>query len=320
MKKVFFALMALMGLMGHQTQAQTVGCNDTVHWGTPLSFEANKCCWTVLEGPTDCFYASTNQIDCNYDTLADHRFLSPWIEIPSFAATDSLALIYATQVSCTADYSVAITTDGVNYDTLRRRLVDSYEHDTILLGAYAGQVVRIEFCHYGLNSRFYPYAGDCSYAADYHWQLLFGALQWCSLVYPVVTWWVPTKAYVGETTWLRASLAAGSHTGLTYTWHSSLTGQTLMGDSVTMPYTTAGVDTVTMVASNAYGSDTVVNVIQVYDCQGVITAHPWIVNFETEYDCWRSIGAGRWNRSGNSITAYNDGDKIFQEREQHHSL
>ena len=217
MKKVFFALVALMGLMCHQAQAQSVGCDDTVHWGTPLSFEANKCCWTVLEGPTDCFYASTNQIDCNYDTLADHRFLSPWVEIPSFAATDSLVLIYATQVSCTADYSVAITTDGVNYDTLRRRLVDNYEHDTILLGAYAGQVVRIEFCHYGLNSRFYPYAGDCSYAADYHWQLLFQSMKWRSLVYPVATWWVPTKAYVGETTWLRASLTNGSHTGLTYT-------------------------------------------------------------------------------------------------------
>ncbi len=302
MKKVFFALVALMGLMCHQAQAQSVGCDDTVHWGTPLSFEANKCCWTVLEGPTDCFYASTNQIDCNYDTLADHRFLSPWVEIPSFAATDSLVLIYATQVSCTADYSVAITTDGVNYDTLRRRMVDNYEHDTILLGAYAGQVVRIEFCHYGLNSRFYPYAGDCSYAADYHWQLLFQSMQWRSLVYPVATWWVPTKAYVGETTWLRASLTNGSHTGLTYTWHSSLTGQTLTGDSVGLAYTAAGLDTLTLVVSNAFGSDTLTQTVTVVDCGDVITAHPWKVDFVNEYDCWRTVGTVGWSYASRNIS------------------
>lgn len=302
MKKVFFALVALMGLMCHQAQAQSVGCDDTVHWGTPLSFEANKCCWTVLEGPTDCFYASTNQIDCHYDTLTDHRFLSPWVEIPSFAATDSLVLIYATQVSCTADYSVAITTDGVNYDTLRRRMVDNYEHDTILLGAYAGQVVRIEFCHYGLNSRFYPYAGDCSYAADYHWQLLFQSMQWRSLVYPVATWWVPTKAYVGETTWLRASLTNGSHTGLTYTWHSSLTGQTLTGDSVGLAYTAAGLDTLTLVVSNAFGSDTLTQTVTVVDCGDVITAHPWKVDFVNEYDCWRTVGTVGWSYASRNIS------------------
>lgn len=303
MKKIFMAgLLALMCTIGRQAPAQTVGCDDTVHWGTPLSFDSYKCCWTVLEGPTDCFYSGTNQIDCNYDTLADHRFLSPWVEIPSFAATDSLVLIYATQVSCTADYSVAITTDGVNYDTLRRRLVDSYEHDTILLGAYAGQVVRIEFCHYGLNSRFYPYAGDCSYAADYHWQLLFGALQWRSLVYPVATWWVPTKAYVGETTWLRASLSNGSHTGLTYTWHSSLTGQTLTGDSVELAYTAAGLDTLTLVVSNAFGSDTLTQTVTVVDCGDVITAHPWKVDFVNEYDCWRTVGTVGWSYAGRNIS------------------
>lgn len=295
-----FSLCVLLGLMtltGYQTQGQTVGCNDTVHWGTPLSFEGDKCCWTVLEGPTDCFYSIYNQIDCNYDTLADHRFLSPWVAVPSFAATDSVVLIYATQVTCTAEYSVAITTDGVTYDTLRHRLVDEYQHDTIMLGAYAGQVIRIQLCHYGLNSTFDPYAGGCSNAADYHWQLLFSALQWRSLVYPVVSWWVPTKAFVGETTWLRASLADGSSTGLTYTWHSSLTGQTLTGDSVGLTYTAGGVDTLTLITTNAFGSDTLTQTVTVVDCGGVITAHPWLVDFSTDFDCWRNLGNANWGYS-----------------------
>ena len=286
-----------MALTGFKAQAQAVGCNDTVRWGMPLSFEGDKCCWTVLEGPTDCFYSIYNQIDCNYDTLADHRFLSPWVAVPSFAATDSVVLIYATQVTCTAEYSVAITTDGVTYDTLRHRLVDEYQHDTIMLGAYAGQVIRIQLCHYGLNSTFDPYAAGCSYAADYHWQLLFSGLQWRSLVYPVVSWWVPAKAFVGETTWLRASLADGSSTGLTYTWHSSLTGQTLTGDTVGLTYTAGGVDTLTLITTNAFGSDTLTQTVKVVDCGGVVTAHPWLVDFSTDFDCWRNLGNADWGYS-----------------------
>jgi hypothetical protein len=306
-KLVWVALVAMMTLTGNYTKAQTVGCNDTVHWGTPLSFEGNKCCWTVLEGPTDCFYANYNQIDCNYDTLGDHRFLSPWVEIPTFAATDSVVLIYATQVTCTAEYSVAITTDGVTYDTLRHRLVNEYQHDTIMLGAYAGQVIRIQLCHYGLNSTFDPYAGGCSYAADYHWQLLFSALQWRSLVYPVATCNIPNMAYVGETTWLQASLTEGSHNGLTYTWHSSLMGQTWTGDSVPVVYNVGGVDTITLVASNAYGSDTLVQTLTVIDCPGVITAHPWKVDFANDFDCWRTVGSVGWtsaSRTVSGVTTY----------------
>lgn len=303
MKKILLlGLLGLMGLWGFQAQGQAVGCDDTVRWGTPLTFKGNNCCWTVLEGPTDCFYASYNQIDCNYDTLADHRFLSPWVEVPSFAATDSVVLIYHTQVSCTAEYSVAITTDGVNYDTLRHRLVDSYQHDTLLLGAYAGQVIRIQLCHYGLNSTFDPYAAGCSYAADYNWQLLFQGLQWRSLVYPVATCTVPTKTYTRDTTWLQASLTEGSHTGLTYTWHSSLTGQTWTGDTVPVVYTIEGVDTITLVAGNAFGSDTLVRTVTVVDCPTVITAHPWKVDFLNEYDCWRTVGTVGWSYASRNIS------------------
>ena len=114
---------------------------------------------------------------------------------------------------------------------------------------------------------------------------------------PPVAWMsVPEKAYVGENTLFSASLYSGSHTGLTYTWHSSLMGQTLTGDSVTMVYTAAGMDTVTLVTSNAFGNDTSVSEVQVFDCQGVITANPWMVNFETDYDCWRTVGDNGWTK------------------------
>lgn len=306
-KLVWVALVAMMTLTGNYAKAQAVGCNDTIHWGTPLSFEGSKCCWTVLEGPTDCFYANYNQIDCNYDTLGDHRFLSPWVEIPTFAATDSVVIIFATQVTCTADYSMAVTTDGVTYDTLFRGLSNTYHHDTIFMGAYAGQVIRIQFCHYGLNSTYDAFAGDCSYASTNNWHLLFSALQWRSLVYPVASCTVPTKTYTRDTTWLQASLTAGSHSGLTYTWHSSLTGQTWTGDTVPVVYTIGGMDTITLVASNAYGSDTLVQMLTVIDCPGVITAHPWKVDFANDFDCWRTVGSVGWtsaSRTVSGVTTY----------------
>ena len=304
MKKiVLVGLLALIGLTGFRTQAQIVGCNDTVFWGMPLSFDTTECCWTVLEGPTDCFYANFDGIVCNYDTLADHRFLSPWIEIPAMAATESVFLLYSTYAFCPADYSVAITTNGVTYDTLRRRLAENSQLDTLLLGAYAGQVVRLEFCHYGLNSTYDAYASGCAYAADYDWHLFFEALQWIINVYPWATCTVPTKTYVGDTTWLWAALADGSHTGLTYTWHSSLTGQTWTGDTVPVVYTIGGRDTITLVVSNAFGSDTLVRTVTVIDCPDVITAHPWKADFKADFDCWRTVGTVGWSSASRTISS-----------------
>lgn len=298
-----FLLAGLVGLMmltGLSTQGQTVGCNDTVFWGMPFSFEGSLCCWTVPQGSNWTGYLSYNQYDSNFDTVVDHRLISPWVEIPSFAAIDSVMLIYATQVTCPADYSVCVTTDGVNYDTLIRDLASTYQHDTLFMGAYAGRVVRIEFCHYGLNSTYNYVAAGCTPTAS--WNILLVNLQLRSIVYPVPTWTVPARAYVGETTWLHASLTEGSHTALTYTWHSSLTGQTLTGDTVGLAYTITGVDTLTLVVANAYGSDTLVKTVQVFDCSDTITANPWLVDFGSDFDCWRNLGDGEWVCGINTTT------------------
>jgi PKD repeat protein len=108
---------------------------------------------------------------------------------------------------------------------------------------------------------------------------------------------VPAKAFVAEPVRLLAGLNIGSATGLTYTWHSSLTGQTLTGDSATLVYTVAGVDTLTLIATNAYGSDTLTQTVTVVDCSGVVTAHPWLVDFSTDFDCWRNLGNANWGYS-----------------------
>ena len=75
----------------------------------------------------------------------------------------------------------------------------------------------------------------------------------------------PTVAVTGpvsataflDTVTFTATLIQGDTTGLTYTWHSSLTGLSFTGASQwSMVYSVVGVDTLTLIASNLYGSDT----------------------------------------------------------------
>ena len=68
MKKVFFALMALMGLMYHQAQAQ---CLDTVPWGTSIAFENS--CWTVAPGSNWVQTADFVEHRNNYRLPASHH-------------------------------------------------------------------------------------------------------------------------------------------------------------------------------------------------------------------------------------------------------
>ena len=300
-------MMVLTGILGMKgAHAQ---CLDSVPWGTPLSFE-NSCCWMVAPGSDWIRYADFDQIVSDGNPSADHRILSPWVQIPASAQQDSLALMYLTGSTCREDYSVCVTTDGVHFDTLfRGRTPDEafYYDDTLYIGAYAGQWVRFELCHYVLNSIYEPDSACWSIFTTR--QLLFQNIRLESPMPPVAWMSVPEKAYVGENTLFSASLYSGSHTGLTYTWHSSLMGQTLTGDSVTMIYTAAGMDTVTMVASNAYGSDTLVSTIQVFDCSEVIAANPWMVNFETDYDCWRTVGDYGWTKYYDSGIMPSSGDQ-----------
>ena len=287
-------IMVLMGILGMKgAHAQ---CLDSVPWGTPLSFE-NSCCWTVAPGSDWIRYANFDEIISDGDPSADHRILSPWVQIPASAQQDSLALMYHTVSTCQEEYSVCVTTDGVHFDTLfRGRTPDEafYYDDTLYIGAYAGQWVRFELCHYVLNSIYEP--DSACWNSFMTRRLLFQNIRLGSPMAPVAMMPVPEKAFVGENTLFSASLYRGSHTGLTYTWHSSLMGQTFTGDSVTMVYTAAGMDTVTMVATNAFGNDTLMSEVQVFDCRGVIAANPWMVNFETDYDCWRTVGDYGWSK------------------------
>ena len=152
MKKVLLLVwLALLGLAGNHAQAQ---CRDSVMWDE-FSLNTNKCHWSTEAGADWHFGTCNNSIFSNGDdTTRDHRLRSPWVWIPATAANDQLTLIYSFLASCDGDYSICVTADGVTFDTLYRGL-NSY-NNVLYLGDYAGQWVRMEICHYALNSTWRP--------------------------------------------------------------------------------------------------------------------------------------------------------------------
>ena len=111
-------------------------------------------------------------------------------------------------------------------------------------------------------------------------------------------------AYASDTTTFSAQLLDGSTDNLRFSWHSSLMDTTIvtMDPVLSIAYNAGGCDTLTLVATNAYGSDTALAVVTAIDCPP-IDSLPWTEDFNTTpavyYDapngqlpnCWY----GYWN-------------------------
>lgn len=70
-----------------------------------------------------------------------------------------------------------------------------------------------------------------------------------------------------DTVTFTATLLSGDTTGLSYSWHSTLLDSTFTLDSnhLTIVYDTVGTDTISVVATNSFGSDTATHVLTVRD-------------------------------------------------------
>ncbi len=293
---VLAALMALF-FFAVPIRAQVA---DTVEWNALTIAYSGAHKWTP-SADSNWMFTLNNTMYARYDTTTDSRIRSPWVRIPSSAVNDSMMLIchgYTNGV-CGAEYSICVTSDGIHYDTLLRNIVDGFVYESLYVGAYAGQTVQFEFCHYGLT-RTNPYAGT-----GYH--------EYCKLVFQQVSLepttlpevHLPGRALcrVGDTMTVAAQYASGSRTGLAYTWHSSLmdTTWTTSGatgnDTARWVYTLAGTDTLTVTATNAFGSDTAWMVYEVYDCSGAASL-PWHVDLsEGGFLCFRLLPYNGWGRA-----------------------
>ncbi len=107
---------------------------------------------------------------------------------------------------------------------------------------------------------------------------------------------VPSLGSTDSTTVCSAALRRGSTDSLTVTWHSTLLDSTWVvnGDySIGIDYPFGGIDTVTVVAANAYGADTVTKTVRVSDCNPA-TSLPWIEDFSDEALCWYKPQGSNW--------------------------
>lgn len=272
--------------------------NDTVEWNALTIADSGVYKWTPSAGSD--WVLTPGQFYANYDSTIDNRIRSPWVRIPASAVHDSLMLICNGYKSGgnNPEYSICVTSDGIHYDTLLRNFCSYNLYDTLYVGTYAGQTVQFEICHYGLT-RTAPF------------ELRFP--EYCMLIIydvflepttlPKVT--LPQIAYgrVGDTMAVAAQYASGSRTGLAYTWHSSLmdTTWTTSGatgnDTAKWVYTLAGTDTLTVTATNAFGSDTAWMVYEVYDCSGAASL-PWHVDLsEGGFACIRPLPSNGWGRA-----------------------
>lgn len=107
---------------------------------------------------------------------------------------------------------------------------------------------------------------------------------------------VPSLGSTDSTTVCSAALRRGSTDSLTVTWHSTLLDSTWVvnGDyTIGIHYPFGGIDTVTVVAANAYGADTVTKTVRVSDCNPA-TSLPWMEDFSDEALCWYKPQGSNW--------------------------
>ncbi len=257
------------------------------------------------------------------DTL-DHWIISPAIEMPT-DTTDTKILEWneAAEIGAAThqpNYSVLVSTDTnfldlTTYDTLltvNSGVVSAggtwqnWGRRTVSLAAYAGETIHVAFCR---HPSYYGVTGEGGVSTEC---LLIDNVTVRSASAPVITLTAPTQVESYDTVIFTATLVEGLPSN--YTWHSSLMNQwSVAGSQWSMVYTTSGTDTVKVVATNAFGSDSATAVVQVTDCTPITL--PWLENFDaligTNYnaegslpDCWRSYWNGNATYAPHVIGAY----------------
>ena len=122
-----------------------------------------------------------------------------------------------------------------------------FSHRSVSLVPYAGQTIHIAFCNHPINSNVGVVVDNVTIRAAFVPVLNVGA--------------TATTYYYGDTATFTANLTEGNPSGLTYTWHSTLLDTTwaLSNSNIwTLTYggLQGGYDTVSVIATNLYGSDT----------------------------------------------------------------
>ena len=231
-----------------------------------------------------------------------HWIMSKEIHIPSdtnlmvvlgwdVASTDSNYLNnYSLWISTGGDY-----TDTANYnlfylDTSRHVPFPNLEHLQLSLNEYAGDTI-----HLALRN-------ETRHETSASATLFIDNVSVRSIASPEVSIHVPSDVYTGDPVCnAEGTLVEGSASGLTIFWRSSYYSSTVGGLQFPLAYSAECIDTLTFVASNNFGADSVRAIVHVHDCPAIIS-----IPFEEPFDIGYSFGCWRnWNLVTNPNALYN---------------
>ncbi len=188
-------------------------------------------------------------------------YVSPWIDLPDTVGLQLMWFKWSSNVSTNLTKIFVSPTGSIEpvdfTDTLFYRQT-LQGPDSVSLDAYAGRRIRVAFAQTASNSVSDPYTLD-DVRVDYN------------RTAPQVSLAAPAMVALGDTLTATATLSNNA-VGVTYTWHSSLLDTTIIATvvpNISMVYTAAGTDTITVIAANVHGCDTAWAVVTVSDCSGM---------------------------------------------------
>lgn len=224
----------------------------------------------------------------NYLQVADVQgeyLVTPPIAVPAGATDLAFALGYSNGVGSIDVRVLAAdaidTADAIGVLPSLDCGTGGYMVRKVRLDAYAGQTVRLAFINRSsLSTKIYNAWIDYDTLPKLHAMTL------------------PAKAVVGHDTLCTASLRYGSTEGLHYNWHSALGGTfttNALGDSAWVTYSGGfgDTDTITVYATNAYGTDSLSKTIHLVDCTPQVVL-PWRETFADGLVCWYRPEGSNW--------------------------
>ncbi len=288
---------------------RVIDCTPATHLPWRETFAFGLVCWYKPVGSNwidDTYYGQEEYraltSNCRgYGVASPQWIMSKAIQIP---ADTSLATSlfwdvassrndyhhnYSIWVSSTGDYTDTTNYQLLYHDTTTHINYTDYDHLHTSLIPYAGQTIHLAF-------RNLPFTSTPSFTTLYIDNVTVRTAE-----LPLAVIHAPSDVYSSEPVeYAEASLNEGSYVGLTYTWHSTLLDTTITGNIFPLSYSVAGIDTLSLVASNIYGVGTDTAIIQMHYCP-TIDSIPFQEPFEqiSDFDCWHN-----WNFGPNSSSDY----------------
>ena len=245
--------------------------------------------WASSVNPTNgyLYSAATGSNNAINDWL-----ITPAFVIPATAQADSIMLVYqiagstdSYSTNSAATYELRISPNGGDLltdftDTLITESVNTntFEFRRISMAQYAGDTVRFAFRS---TCAAYGMVGMTNFGIR-------------SVLLPMYYMSGNSTVFTRDTNTYNAVRIEGDSNTVSFTWTSSMAaaGQATMMNastsSMSIIYSAGGIDTLTLISTNPYGSDTTIGIVTVFDCNP-INSFPYTNGFESDDACWTKV-------------------------------